>query len=51
MVQASQINIGFRVRNVINELTSDSLLDKCLRRKTLNQNESFNNIVWELFYL
>ena len=40
-------NIALLVRKVINELTYDSLLDKCLHGKTQNQNESFNNMVWE----
>ena len=40
-------NIALRVKKIINELTCDSLLHKCLHGKTQNQNESFNNIVWE----
>ena len=40
-------NIALRVGKVIDKLTCDSLLDKCLHRKTQNQNESFNNMIWE----
>ena len=40
-------NIALRVRKVINKLTCDSLLDKCLHKKIQNHNESFNNMVWE----
>ena len=40
-------NIALRVGKVINELTCDSLLDKCLHGKTQNQNESFVNMIWE----
>lgn len=41
------MNVTLQVRKVFDDLSNDSLLDKCLHGKTQNQNESFNNLIWE----
>ena len=35
------------LKPIYQDLTSDTLLKKCLHGKTQNQNESFNGMVWE----
>ena len=35
------------VKPIFNELSQDTLLQKCLHGKTQNQNESFNSLIWE----
>jgi len=35
------------VKPIFNELSQDSLLRKCLHSKTQNQNECYNNLIWE----
>jgi len=35
------------LKPIYNDLSSDSLLSKCLHGKTQNQNEAFNKIIWD----
>ena len=35
------------VKLIFEELSKDDLLDKCLDRKTQNQNESYNGMIWK----
>ena len=39
--------VAKHLKPIYQDLTSDTLLKKCLHGKTQNQNESFNGMVWE----
>ena len=41
------LNIVCKLKPIYNNLSSDTLLEKCLHGKTQNQNESFNGMIWE----
>ena len=36
-----------QIKPILEDLSKNSLLEKCLDGKTQNQNESFNNLIWE----
>ena len=42
-----QLDVIKHVKPIFIDLSQESLLEKCLDGKTQNQNESFNNLIWE----
>ena len=41
------LDILMKLKPIFEELSDESLLEKCLHGKTQSQNESFNSMIWD----